>query len=300
MTPDLRRRARIFRVARIAVLALVIAYFLAPYGVRSWFPVWLLFLLALGLEIDFFLGGWLQTRPSAPVAEATDRGPQQRDLSDLGSWGYWDPSEPTPPVVAEPGFRWVHVAEAVAALAIVGILLYAASRPSGWNAVSAKRQAQTEAILSREASAIAHHPATVTCDKKGDYVGFVQDADGLAEVGGDQAFLTPEICNTLYQLAVKHRAQSFSRTARAIAVLAHESWHLRGERDEGLANCYGFQSGVGIGVNLGLSRSRARAMMQEQLATNASDSGPNTQYRVPSGCRNGGAEDLNPTGAAFP
>jgi hypothetical protein len=300
MTPDLRRRARIFRVARIAVLAIVIAFFLAPYGVRSWFPVWLLFLLALGLEIDFFLGGWLQTRRSAPVAETPDRGPQQRDLSELGSWGYWDPSEPTPPVVAEPGFRWIHVVEAVAAIAIVGTLLYAASRPSGWDAVSADRQAQTEAILSREASSIARHPASVTCDKKGDYVGFVQDADGLAEVGGDQAFLTPEICDTLYQLAVKHRVQSFSRTARAIAVLGHESWHLRGERNEGLANCFGFQSGVEIGANLGLSESRARAMMREQLATNASDSGPNTQYRVPSGCRNGGPEDLRPTSPAFP
>jgi hypothetical protein len=83
-------------------------------------------------------------------------------------------------------------------------------------------------------------------------------------------------------------------------VLGHESWHLRGERDEGLANCYGFQSGVEIGVNLGLSESRARAMMREQLATNASDSGPNSQYLVPSGCRNGGPEDLRPTSPAFP
>src|SRR5215831_15354033 len=248
MTSD---RARLFRVGRIAVLAVVIAYFLAPYGVRSWFPVWLLFLLALGLEIDFFVGGWLQTRRPAPAPETLDRGPQQRDLSELGSWGYWDPSEPTPPVAAEPTFRWHHVAEAVAAIAIVAILLYLASRPSGWNAVSASRQAQTEAILSREASAIANHPATVTCDKSGDFVGFVQDADGLAEVGGDQAFLTPAICNTLYQLAVKHRVQSFSQTARAIAVLGHESWHLRGEANEGLANCYGFQSGVQIGQHLG-------------------------------------------------
>ncbi len=285
MTPDSRRRARLFRIGRIAVVVLVIAYFLLPYGVRSWFPVWLLFLLALGLELDFFVGGWMQKRRGAAVAEAPDRGPQERDLSELGSWGYWDPSEPTPPVVAEPTFRWLHVVEAVAAIAIVGTLLYAASRPSGWNAVSSERQAQTEAILSREASEIARHPATVTCDEKGDYVGFVQDADGLAEVGGDQAFLTPGICDTLYQLAIKKQVQSFSRTARAIAVLAHESWHLRGERSESLANCYGFQSGVGIGVNLGLSKSRARAMMQEQLATNASDSGTNTQYRVPSNCR---------------
>ena len=135
---------------------------------------------------------------------------------------------------------------------------------------------------------------------KGEYVGYVQDADGIAEVGGEQAYLTPAICNTLYQLAVKHRAQSFSRTARAIAVLGHESWHLRGVRDEGLANCYGYQSGVEIGRHLGLSESRARAMMREQLATNASDSGPNSQYLVPPTCRNGGAADLRPSVSAFP
>jgi hypothetical protein len=280
-----RSRARWFRAARIAVLLLVVAYFLAPYGVQSWVPVWLLFVLALALEVDFFVGAWVQERHADPVEETTDRGPQQRDLSELGSWGYWDPSEPTPPVVAEPGLSWVNVVEAVAVLAVIAVLLYSASRPHGWDAVSAERQAQTEAIISREASAIARHPVRVTCDDSREFVGFVQDADGLAEVGGDQAYLTPEICDALYQLAIKHRVQGFARTGRAIAVLAHESWHLRGERNEGLANCYGFQSGVQIGQNLGLSESRARAMMREQLATNASDSGTNAQYRVPSSCR---------------
>jgi hypothetical protein len=75
--------------------------------------------------------------------------------------------------------------------------------------------------------------------------------------------------------------QSFPRTARAIAVLAHEAWHLKGVRNEGLANCYGFQSGVQIGVNFGLSESRARAMMREQLAAPP----PSLEYRVPSNCR---------------
>jgi hypothetical protein len=42
---------------------------------------------------------------------------------------------------------------------------------------------------------------------------------------------------------------------------------------------------VQIGQNLGLSRSQARAMMREQLATNASDSGTNVQYRVPADCK---------------
>ena len=278
-------RARWFRAARIAVLVLVVGYFLAPYGVQSWIPVWLLFFLALALEVDFFAGGWLQSRREVPVEEAPDRGPQQRDLSELGSWGYWDPREPTPPVAAAPGFSWVNVVEAVGVLAVIAVLLYAASRPRGWDAVSAERQARTEAILSREASAIARHPARVTCDKNHEFVGFVQDADGLAEVGGNQAYLTPEICDTLYQLAIKHRVQGFAKTARAIAVLAHESWHLRGERSESLANCYGFQSGVQIGQNLGLSKSQARAMMRDQLATNASDSGTNVEYRVPADCK---------------
>ena len=141
----------------------MIAFFLAPYGVRSWFPVWLRLvppLLALGLEIDFSPGGWLRTRGGAPVvAEAPNRGPQERDLSELGSWGYWDLSQLTPPIAAEPAFSWLHVVEAVAAIAIVGTLLYAASRPS---AGRRSRPSVRRPILSREASAIAHHPATVT------------------------------------------------------------------------------------------------------------------------------------------
>ncbi len=136
-------------------------------------------------------------------------------------------------------------------------------------------------MFSREASLIAGHEAEVTCDERGEFVGFVQDADGAAEVGGRNAFLTPAICDTLYQLAFKDRVQSFTRTARAIAVLGHEAQHLRGVQNEGLANCYGFQSGVAIGVNLGLSESRAREMMREQLASNASDSRANPEYRVP-------------------
>jgi hypothetical protein len=180
------------------------------------------------------------------------------------------------------------------------VILFFAVRPSGWDAVSSENKAKTEAALSREASRIAGHPAQITCDESGQQVGYVQDADGVAEVGGDQAYLTPGICDTLYQLALKDRVQSFPRTARAIAVLAHEAWHLKGVRNEGLANCYGFQSGVEIGQHLGLSETRARAMMREQLATNVSDSRTNAQYRVPSGCSSGGAEDLRPAEPEFP
>jgi hypothetical protein len=304
----LRRRARVFRRARLVVLALVVLYFFLPYEVRAWIPVWLPFLAALGLEVHFFFGGYLQARAGGPRIQApADRAPQARDIADLGGW--WTGEEPEDDEfdfaeLAEleearpPDLRYA--LEAVAAVAVVAGLLYYASRPHGWDAVSAADRARAETVFSREASRIAGHPAQVGCDTSGEHVGFVQDADGVATVGGRQTYVTPSICNTLYQLAFKHRVQSFSRTARAIAVLAHESWHLRGEQNEGLANCYGFQSGVELGVNLGLSESKARAMMREQLATNASDAAGSPEYLVPSGCKAGGAEDLHPDEPGFP
>jgi hypothetical protein len=190
--------------------------------------------------------------------------------------------------------------ETALAVALVAGILFVAARPHGWDAVSTANRARAEATFSREAARVAGHPARVTCDTRGEYVGFVQDADGVAIVGGDRAYITPDICDTLYQLAFKHRVHSFSRTARAVAVLAHESWHLRGVSDEGLANCYGFQSGVSIGVRLGLSEKTARAMMREQLATNGSDAASDPQYRVPTGCRDGGSDDLHPAQRSFP
>ena len=300
MSVDVQRRARLFRRGRIAVLALVIVYFFLPYWIQAAIPVWLLFLTALGLEVEFFLGGYMQGRRGRPATEP-DRGPQQRDLTDLGSWAWWDNAAATAlPVEESSRFRWIHVAEAAVGIALVAAILFYASRPKGWDAVGPEARARTEAVLSREASLVAGHPAQVGCDTSGQYVGFVQDADGLAFVGGNRAYVTPSICNTLYQLAIKHRTQSFSRTARALAVLGHESWHLQGVRNEGLANCYGYQSGVEIGVHFGLSEKTARAMMREQLATNAADSGSNVQYRVPSECRDGGAADLQADSAGFP
>jgi hypothetical protein len=304
----LRRRARTFRRARLAVLALVVLYFFLPYDVRAWIPVWLPFLAALGLEVQFFLGGYLQMRGGGPRTQAPpDRAPQARDLADLGGW--WTGEEPE-----DDEFDFAELAEleearppylryaleAVAAVVVVAGILFYASRPHGWDAVTAADKTRAEAAFSREASLIAGHPARIDCDESGEFVGFVQDADGAAAVGGAQAYLTPEICDTLYTIAFKDRIESHPRAGRAIAVLAHESWHLRGVRDEGLANCYGFQSGVQIGVNLGLSERTARGLMREQFATNASDARGNLQYLVPGGCRDGGSEDLNPAVSDFP
>jgi hypothetical protein len=295
-----QRRARFVRRARIVVFALVVGYFFLPYGVQAWIPVWLPFLLALGLELQFFVSGY-RTRPAqlAPL----DAGPQSHDLFDLG----WEPEledeEFTayyePPTDEAPRRYGRHLAEAAFALALVGGILFYAVRPHGWGAVSAANQARAEAVFSQEATKIAGHPAGIVCDTSGEHVGVVQEADGAALVGGRIAYMVPSLCDQLYQLRFKRRVHG-SKTGRAIAVLAHEAWHLNGVANEGLANCFAFQSGVRVGVDLGLPESRARALMREQLATNASDSAANTAYLVPPGCRNGGQYDLNPGSDAFP
>ncbi len=325
------RRARLYRRGRIAVVALVIGYFFLPYGVRAWIPVWLPFLAALALEAQFFAGGFRADRQTRPTQSASDRGPQPHDLEELGGeewrtvYGFEGddgidlvpedaltasdaPLEPEEheeayeePAVYVPRRSYArHLPETLFAIAIVAGILFVAIRPHGWSAVSPANRARAEAVFSREASAIARHPAQVVCDTKGTHVGVVQDADGAALVGGSTAYLVPDLCDRLYQLKFKNRVESFSLTARAIAVLAHEAWHLHGVANEGLANCFGFQSGVGVGVDLGLTESQARSMMREQLATNASDSASNTAYIVPADCRNGGQYDLNPGSDRFP
>ena len=155
-------------------------------------------------------------------------------------------------------------------------------------------------MLSFEAARIAGHAADVHCDARGEAVGIVQHADGIAEVGGRNAYLTPDICYRLYRLKYKNDEGPFSQTARAIAVLAHEAWHLHGETDEGVTNCYAFQSGVALGRRLGLSEGTAARMMRQQLADNATYGRSAPEYLVPRECRNGGSLDLAPGNSRFP
>jgi hypothetical protein len=310
-------------------VALVLGYFFLPYSVQAWIPVWLPFLAALALEAQFFVGGYLAARKGVPHSPAArDRGPQERDLAELGGdeWrdvygvedehglalvpasaleedeedDAYDDDEYDEPEAAARRSYLRHLPEAAVAVAIVAVVLFLAIRPHGWTAVSETDRARAEALFGREASAIAGHPVGIVCDTSGRHVGVVQEADGAALVGGRVAYIVPSLCDDLYQLAFKDRIRSAPRTGRAIAVLAHEAWHLNGVANEGLANCFAFQSGVKIGVDLGLPEHRARALMREQLAANASDSGSNLAYLVPAECRDGGRYDLDPASDLFP
>lgn len=189
----------------------------------------------------------------------------------------------------------------LAVVAVVAGAVFLMVRPTGWEALPAATQLRVEQRLSAEAARISGRPATLECDDAGNHTGVRTDADGAAIVGGSLVWLAPDICNTLHDLAFRDRAPSFDRTSWAVLVLAHEAWHLRGEADEGLANCFGMQSGVELGQRLGLSPATAARMMAYQYGLNATRfSLGRAEYLLPEGCTDGGEHDLDPGERRFP
>lgn len=282
---------------RAALALFVVAWIFGPYELRSAVPVWIAFLIALGLELNFLLGAL-----GRPAATRPDRGPQPVDRERYGYLGGLDGGEEDQAELADDAGIWRPIRGFLVGLGVIGalaVLFWLVESRTGWDALSVETRTKAQDRFSQEASAIAEKPVRVRCDESGAYVGAVQHADGIATVGGDLAYLTPERCLDLYRLAFEGEVTS-SQTARAIAVLAHEAWHLHGVRDEGTTECYALQSGVGLGQRLGLSEGTAEQMMRQQLAENAGRSGRGTEYVVPPSCRDGGALDLDPERAGFP
>lgn len=279
---------------RVALALFVVAWILGPYELRSAIPVWIAFLVALGLELNFLLGAL--TRQPAPQP---DRGPQPIDRERYGylGWGEEEDRDVEESSGLWPPLRGFLVGLGV--IALLALLFWVVESRSGWDALSVDTRTEAQDRFSQEASTIAGKPVRIRCDESGAYVGAVQHADGVATVGGDLAYLTPERCLDLYRLAFEGEVRS-SQTARAIAVLAHEAWHLHGIRDEGTTECYALQSGVELGRRLGLSEGTAAQLMRQQLVENAGRSGRGAEYVVPPSCRDGGALDLERERAGFP
>jgi hypothetical protein len=279
---------------RLALVGFAIAYLVSP-SLQAWMPPIVPFLAVAAVEAQFFIAGLRATERRPAVV---NRGPQRRDLEELG-WP--DPEAADQPAVVPPVSHRTRnrLLQALAVLAVFAGLFLLDLRGTHWQRLSASARAATVSVLDREAARIAGHSATIICDVSGRHVGYVQDADGLAEVGGRRAWLTPSICYRLYQ--VKHSGRAAGAgSGQAIAVFAHEAWHLHGEADEGRTNCFAYQSGVGVGEALGLSPTTARQLMHQQLADNPSDFEGAPQYVVPSGCHRGGSLDLHLDGDHFP
>jgi hypothetical protein len=313
---------------RIALVGFVLAWILGPSELRDSVPILLVFLVALGLELHFLVGALREGSRTPP-----DRRPQEVDRDRYGF-----EREPDDIVVVEEGGEavWLAVSSepeederkdelleeddldevwepaprpflaplrrfalGLAVMAALGGLIWLVESRTGWDSLAGETRAEAVARFSAEASRIAEKQVSIRCDESRDYVGAVQHADGVAVVGGDLAILTPEICHDLYRLAYDAETTG-SRTGRALAVLAHEAWHLRGIDDEATTECYGLQSGVALGVRLGLSEGTARQLMRQQLTENALRGAGTFEYRVTSECRDGGRLDLAPDDTAFP
>jgi hypothetical protein len=325
------------RRLRIAAVVLIVAWFFLP-GLQAWIPLWIPFLAYAALELNFLIMGLREphvptTRGRIPQTSDIDEfggeGWLEPMLVRVEGQDVWIPAGgksdeeveelieesrerlrqgepahslwPQPPApVIPPRQRLLARLEGVAVLGALAFVLFVLVPDRGWGGLDRTDQAKTEALLSSEAARVAGHTAVVHCDARGEAVGVVQHADGIAEVGGRNAYLTPDICYRLYRLKYKGDEGPFSQTARAIAVLAHEAWHLHGETDEGITNCYGFQSGVELGRRLGLSEGTAARMMRQQLADNAIYGASAPEYLVPRECRNGGSLDLAPGNSRFP
>jgi hypothetical protein len=285
-----QRLARSWLWLRVGLVAFVFAWILGPREVRDSVPILVVFLIALGLEVQFLVSA-LRT---GGASSAPDRGPQPVDRELYGfeegeeEWIELSPARP---------LRRFAVGVALIAALVGAVLL--AHRNAGWSALSGERRGEAVARFSEEASTIAGKPVAVRCDEGRDYVGAVQHADGVAVVGGGLAILTPEVCEDLYLLAFEGETNG-ERTGRAVAVLAHEAWHLRGEADESTTECYALQSGVELGQRLGLSENRARQLMRQQLVENALRGASTLEYRLTSECRDGGQLDLDPGSSVFP
>ena len=316
---------------RIGLALFVVLWLVGPSTLRAIVPIWLAFLIALGLELHFFLG-W--RRPAAGGRSSADRTPQDVDREQLGYTAegdelvlvrrgdeeVWLPysgqtagevDEPVAEPEEEALVLTPYVPErkrprpvrrlflGVGLIAALAFVTWVVESRRGWSGLEEEARAKATERFSAEASQVARHRVTIRCDEAGRHVGAVQHADGVAFIGGRLAYLTPERCYDLYRLAFEGDF-TFSQTARAIAVLAHEAWHLAGVRDEGRTECYALQSGVELGERLGLDESTARRMMKQQLVENASRRGRGAEYRVPTECREGGELDLNPRSSAFP
>jgi hypothetical protein len=232
--------------------------------------------------------------------EADEEGEDEQEPSAEDAWAWEDADEAAVEPGEKPGRRPARrFAAGVGVIGALALLAWIVDSRTGWNGVDASSRAEAAARFSDEASRIAGKAVTIACDEAGEHVGIVQHADGAAIVGGDVAYLTPARCLDLYRLAFEDEARG-SQTGRAIAVLAHEAWHLRGIRDEGTTECYALQSGVTLGRRLGLSENTARQMMRRELAENARRGPDSFEYRVPPECRDGGRLDLNAEDTRFP
>jgi hypothetical protein len=193
----------------------------------------------------------------------------------------------------------------VAALAVL-----AGARQAFPHAHSAARKDDFSVRLDRVAQAISgRHDVSVRCGETAD-PSILGTVLFYGDLPGREALLAPQVCGTLERLW-KRGGPSLACTeigggqcgkevvalAWATSALAHESYHLRGVRDEAAAECYGLQSTAFTARALGAPPAYATRLAEYTFwnVRPPVDFG----YFSPE-CRDGGRLDLRPQTSRWP
>lgn len=266
-------------------------------------PFWLPFAILAALELELVVRGVRERRLGAATKAASRRLPGADD-ADLGWVEAVDENgEPVLVPAAPRTRRSTRLPLALVLVVGLGLFAYAyrVDRDSGWSSVPATERARAERRFTAEAARIAGREVTVRCDDGYAFTGVGSDAAGVAFIPRSLAYLDPGICRSLYRVTFEDRLGGRDDAAFAITVLAHEATHLRGVRNEAETECFALQEGVTLGQRLGLDIDTARDLMRSQLDRDLSDASvQRVDYRLPPGCRDGGALDLRPADPRFP
>jgi hypothetical protein len=165
------------------------------------------------------------------------------------------------------------------------------------------QQRANEHRLARAASAIAGRPVEVHCPSLLQRLVDVSPNSGSVHFSADGqpanfTELNDKTCSTLSDFATGDTAAGDAgRVALALHVLAHESFHLAGVRNEAEADCYGLQRTALVAQELGADPVEARKLADLALVERA-QTAP-SEYRSPQ-CYDGGALDLDPGSTVWP
>jgi hypothetical protein len=186
----------------------------------------------------------------------------------------------------------------VAGLASFGVLPHSprfqlSDGKPGWDQLRNPpgRATAFERRLGEVASGIAGRDVSVRCDDLS-WLSDSTEPGGAVQFSGDRpanyARIRYDMCTKLGRLSRDHGAGGFAE-AQAVEVLAHESFHLRGVKNEAAAECYALQFVARVARQLGATATNA-----EELYAFALEGYPRhpTQY-LSRDCRPGGALDLD-------
>ena len=198
-----------------------------------------------------------------------------------------------------------------AKLAVAAVLLGAA----GWWLADRHDRLTNQARLGAIASAIAHRPVEVRCPGPFARTFMFETLDGSVAFDADgrphdETKLREAPCAELDALAEGERMPQLAcverstscgddaqALARAVDVLTHESWHLRGLMDEAETECRSLQTLAWAAQRLGATEPQARGLAALQLETG--------YHRLPAryrsgDCVDGGRLDLRPGDPRWP